>query len=230
MSKVFISQSNYIPWKGYFDNIALCDYFVIYDDMQFTKRDWRNRNYINTANGLSLLTIPVLVKGKYFQKINETIIADTNWNKVHWSKIEHNYKKSDYFKQIGPVIKEWYMSAKQLYLSDINRHFLVSICDYLGIKTILCDSREFYLAEDRNDRLINIVKKLGGTEYFTGPAAKVYLDEMLFKKEGINISYFDYSNYPVYNQNTPNFEHGVSIIDLIINTGPQFKTYLKNLK
>ena len=77
--KVAILQSNYIPWKGYFDMIASVDEFILYDDMQYTRRDWRNRNQIKTAQGLKWLTIPVCVKGKYYQKIRDTEIAKSNW-------------------------------------------------------------------------------------------------------------------------------------------------------
>ena len=93
MKKIAISQSNYIPWKGYFDLINKVDEFILYDDAQFTRRDWRNRNKIKTTKGLHWLTIPVDVKGKYFQKINETKIIDKNWGVKHWQQIKHNYSK-----------------------------------------------------------------------------------------------------------------------------------------
>lgn len=230
MKNIFISQSNYIPWKGYFDNIAQCDCFVIYDDMQFTKRDWRNRNYISTPNGLSLLTIPVSVKGKYFQKINETLISSPDWNKTHWAKIDSIYKQSPFYREIAPLIKDWYYTANFKSLTEINIHFLKLICDFLGIKTLFYDSRDFELAKEKNERLIGIIKSLEGTNYYTGPAAKNYIDENLFNSNGIEITYFNYSNYPEYHQNNPIFQHGVSIIDLIFNTGWDCKKYLKFIK
>ena len=95
--KVAIVQSNYIPWKGYFDLINSVDEFILYDDMQYTMRDWRNRNKIKTKNGLMWLTIPVQVKGKYYQKIRETIISDPQWNRNPWQSISHNYFQAKYF-------------------------------------------------------------------------------------------------------------------------------------
>ena len=92
MKSCIITQSNYIPWKGYFDSINQVDIFVIYDDMQYTKRDWRNRNYIKTPQGLKWLSIPVEVSGKFHQKINETLISDKSWNRSHWESIKQNYK------------------------------------------------------------------------------------------------------------------------------------------
>ena len=68
MKKIAILQSNYIPWKGYFDLINLVDEFILYDDMQYTRRDWRNRNKIKTPSGLQWLSIPVINKGKFYQK------------------------------------------------------------------------------------------------------------------------------------------------------------------
>jgi len=225
--KVVISQSNYIPWKGYFDNIASCDVYVAYDDMQYTKRDWRNRNYIKTEQGLKWLTIPVEVSGKYFQKINETKISEKDWNKSHWGMIERSYKKAPFFQELGPWIKELYMTATSEFLSEINAHFLRAFCEFLDIKTGFKDSREFVLTEGKTEKLVSICKALNATDYFTGPAAKNYMDESLFEKEKINIHYFDYTGYKEYPQLHPPFTHGVSIVDLILNVGSQSKNYLK---
>jgi len=105
MKKVAILQSNYIPWKGYFDMIGLVDEFILYDDMQYTRRDWRNRNKIKTPNGLAWLTIPVEVKGKYFQKINETIISEPQWAKDHWATIKQFYSKARFFKDYKDIFE-----------------------------------------------------------------------------------------------------------------------------
>jgi hypothetical protein len=225
--KVIISQSNYIPWKGYFDNIASSDVFVVYDDMQYTKRDWRNRNYIKTEQGLKWLTIPVEVSGKYFQKINETKISDKTWNLSHWGMLESTYKKAPYFNKYGPWIKELYFTATSEFLTEINIHFLKAFCEFLEIKTIFKDSREFKLAEGKTEKLVQICKELKATEYFTGPAAKNYMDETIFENEKIKIHYFDYSGYKEYTQIHPPFTHGVSIIDLIFHTGSEASKYLK---
>ena len=97
MKKIAISQSNYIPWKGYFDLINSVDEFILYDDMQYTKRDWRNRNKIKTPQGLQWLTIPVHTKAKYYQKISEVMISDKDWATEHWQKIKQNYFKAKFF-------------------------------------------------------------------------------------------------------------------------------------
>ena len=100
MKKVIITQSNYIPWKGFFDSMAQVDAIVLYDDMQYTKRDWRNRNVIKTQQSLKWLSIPVEVKGKYFQKINETKISDSNWNIDHLNQLKQNFKTAKCYKEV----------------------------------------------------------------------------------------------------------------------------------
>lgn len=230
MKKVIITQSNYIPWKGYFDNIAQCDVFVVYDDMQYTKRDWRNRNYIKTAQGLKWLTIPVEVKGKYFQSINQTIISEIDWNVSHCMQLKQNYNKAPYFKEFYPWVEDLYKQASFKTLTEINVHFLKSICSFLEIKTEFMDSRDFKLIEGKTERLVSICKDLGATDYYTGPSAKNYMDESLFFKENIGIKYFDYSGYHEYSQLNPPFEHGVCIWDVIFNTGANAKNYLLYVK
>lgn len=227
MKKVVITQSNYIPWKGYFDSIAIADDFVIYDDMQYTKRDWRNRNLIKTFSGTKWLTIPVEVKGKFFQKINETKISDVDWKKEHWNLIQQNYKRAPFFKEYKDYFEELYLNTKSLYLSEINFRFIKSICELLEINTRFHFSSDFILEEDSTERLVSICKKLEATDYYSGPAAKAYMEETRFENEKIRLNYFDYSNYPEYKQLHEPFYHSVSIIDLIFNTGVNAKSFLK---
>ncbi|MCY7361588.1 MAG: WbqC family protein [Ignavibacteria bacterium] len=228
MKKIIITQSNYIPWKGYFDSINIADEFVIYDDMQYTRRDWRNRNQIKTYDGLKWLSIPVEVKGKYFQKINETKISEPDWAKNHWNVITHNYKKAEYFSEYKDAFEYLYLNNKEEYLSKVNYNFIKSICDILDIKTKIIWSSEFKLLEDRNERLIDICKTCGATDYYSGPAAKAYMDLSLFEKENIKVHWFDYSGYPEYNQLNGEFTHAVSILDLIFNEGPDSKNFMKS--
>lgn len=227
MKKVAILQSNYIPWKGYFDLIGSVDEFIIYDDMQYTRRDWRNRNRIKTRDGVMWLTIPVEVKGKYYQKIRETKVSDSRWNKKHWSHILHNYNKASFFNQYREVFEKEYMNCNEKYLSEINYRFIKLINDILEIDTVIRWSSEFELPEGKTERLISICKECKADVYVSGPAAKEYFDTELAEKEGISVEWFDYSGYIEYNQLYPPFEHGVSIIDLIFNTGDRAREYMK---
>ena len=232
MKKIIITQSNYIPWKGYFDSLAMVDEFVIYDDMQYTKRDWRNRNLIKTSNGLKWLTIPVEVKGKYLQKINETKIADLKWKDDHLRLIKQNYSKSACYKEVFPWIENLYLNCNFELLTEVNQYFIEAINDFLNIKVKIFRSEDFNLAEDRTERLLNICLARGASDYYTGPAAKSYMNEDLFNSNKVQVHYFNYDGYPEYRQLYGTFEHGLSIFDLLLNEGynSSFFMKLKNKK
>lgn len=228
MKKVLITQSNYIPWKGYFDAINAVDEFVIYDDMQYTKRDWRNRNKIKTSQGSQWLSIPVEVSGKFFQKINETVASDPNWGKKHWTILVHNYSKARYFNEYKGVFEEAYLNNSLQNLSMINYCFIKIICEILNIKTPIRWSSEFQLVEGKTERLVQLCKAIGATDYFSGPAAKDYLDERLFSQANVGVHYFDYGGYPEYTQLYGDFDHYVTILDLIFNVGPDAQKFMKS--
>ena len=218
MKKISISQSNYIPWLGYFDLINRVDEFILYDDVQYTRRDWRNRNKIKTPKGLKWLTIPVDVKGKYFQRINETKISDKDWAVKHWQQIKQNYAKAKNFKKYKDIFEELYLNCNEEYLSEINHKFIIAINQILGIKTKVRFSSEFEIYGNRTEKLINICKQSNARIYISGPAARSYFDEQLAKKENIQVKWMNYDNYKEYEQLYPPFEHRVTILDLIFNT------------
>ncbi len=227
--KVSICQSNYIPWKGYFDMIKSADIFVVYDDMQYTKNDWRNRNKIKTPQGVQWITIPVKIDSLH-QKIRDSKIHDTNWHSKHLKTIQLNYAKAAKFRESYDFLADLYHQAGHFtFLTDINHLFLSNICSFLDIKTQFVFSTVFELVEDRTQRLIDICQQLEANVYYSGPAAKAYLNEALFQNAGIEIRYMDYSGYQEYGQLYPPFEHGVSIVDLLMNEGKNAKMYLKNV-
>lgn len=231
MKKIAILQSNYIPWKGYFDIINSVDEFILYDDMQYTRRDWRNRNKIKTPDGVQWLTIPVENKGKFYQKINETEVVDGNWVESHWRSIQCNYGKAKYFHEYEKQIKAVYDECKdERYLSKINYKFICEICNILGIDTKITWSSDYQLVEGKTERLVGLVKAAGGDYYLSGPAAQDYIEDELFEKAGIGLAWMDYSGYPVYTQMSEPFEHGVSVLDLIFNEGPEAGKYMKSFR
>jgi hypothetical protein len=195
--------------------------------MQYTKRDWRNRNLIKTGTGLKWLTIPSAVKGKYEQKINETYIADVNWRQKHVAILKQNYSKAACYKSMLGLVEDMYATADFTNLSSINIHLLKRICTFLNIKTKFINSNELELSGNRSEKLANICTGLGATTYITGPASKEYIEEEIFIAKNIKIEYADYSNYPEYPQLYPPFEHGLSIIDLIFNCGNNAIDYMK---
>ncbi len=228
--KIAILQSNYIPWKGYFDIIASVDEFIFYDEMQYTKNDWRNRNKIKTPNGLHWLSIPVATKGHISQdiKIKDAKIVDKKWAATHWNTIKQFYKKAPYFNAYSDIFENLYKECSQEeYLCKVNYKFIYAINKILEIKTKISFSQDYGLIEGKTERLVDLVKKAGGTEYLSGPAAKDYIEQECFKKADIKLSWMDYSGYPEYPQLYPPFEHGVSILDLIFNCGPQARKYMK---
>jgi len=228
MKRVAILQSNYIPWKGYFDLIAAVDEFILFDDMQYTRRDWRNRNKIKTTAGLKWLTIPVEVKGKYFQIIKDTLISDPQWAKNHWDSIRHAYAKAPFFKHFREPFEKLYLSESMPNrLSEINYRFITAICDILEINTKISWSMDYGVIEGKTERLLDLCKKAGGTEYWSGPAAKDYFDSELAKKENVKVVWMDYSGYPEYHQLFGEFEHGVTVLDLIFNVGSDARRYMK---
>jgi hypothetical protein len=234
MSKrVAILQSNYVPWKGYFDLIRRVDEFILFDDVLYTRRDWRNRNRIKTQHGVAWLTIPVQVKGGYLdQSIQDTVVSDPRWNTLHWKTIVHNYSRARYFKHYSEVFEQLYLGALETHLSLINHRFLTGICELLGISTKFSWSTDYAAnaasPEGKTQRLIVLCQQAGATQYVSGPSARAYIDERLFQEADIQLSYMDYQGYPEYTQLYPPFEHAVSILDLILNEGPSSTNYMKS--
>lgn len=227
MKKIAVTQSNYIPWKGYFDMINKVDVFVIYDDVQYTKREWRNRNRIITKDGLLWLTIPVQVKNRFGQLINETMVSDEKWKIKHWKTIKANYSKAKWFDRYAPIFEDLFKSRLSNNLSEINKIFLSAVCDIMGIETKFLDSSELNLIGDKTERLVNVCIMLDADVYLSGPAARSYLDETKFEEHNIKVEWMYYDNYPEYTQLFPPFEHSVSIVDLIFNEGPDAWEYMK---
>lgn len=227
-SKVLITQSSYWPWRGYFDNIALADQVLLLENVQYTKRDWRNRNRIKLANGVKWITVPVKSKGAYHQLIDEVKIDDHHFIEKHLESIRHAYSQAAAFDLVFPHIENLMQSFKSTQqLSEINQKLIQWVCNYLEIKTPINNAPEG-LSEDPTDRLIELVKQQKAQIYLSGPSAKDYLREEAFLKEGIELQYIDYADYPEYPQLHGNFVSQLSILDLLLNTGKNACQYLKH--
>lgn len=228
MKKVAILQSNYIPWKGYFDMIGAVDEFILYDDMQYTRRDWRNRNQIKTPQGVQWLTVPVRVKGKYDQKIRDTEIDGSDWAVAHWKALAQNYARAPHFAEIAAWLEPLYLAASYTHLSELNRRFIEAVCAYLKIDTVISDSRDYTLVEGKTERLADLCAQAGGTEYVSGPSARDYVDESIFERSGIKLTWFDYAGYPEYPQLWGDFAHGVTVLDLLFNCGKDAGRFMRH--
>lgn len=229
MKTVAILQSNYIPWKGYFDMIAAVDEFIVCDDMQYTRRDWRNRNLIKTPQGVQWLTVPVKVKGKFSQTIRETEIDGSTWARAHWKAISQNYKRAPYFDEVASLCESVYLDREYTHLSVLNLDLIRAVCGYLGIYTKISGPDDSPLVQGKTERLADICARAGGRRYVSGPSAKDYIDESVFRERGIELRWFDYAGYPEYPQKWGEFAHGVSVLDLLFNCGksaPQYMRYV----
>lgn len=225
--RVAILQSNYIPWKGYFDLIASVDEFIIYDDMQYTRRDWRNRNQIKTPQGRQWLTVPVKVKGKYYQTIRETELDGSDWAQAHWKALTLNYCRAPHFEEIASWLEPFYRHSSHTHLSVLNRELIEMICAWLGIKTQIRNSWDYRLVEGKTERLVDLCVQAGASEYISGPAARDYIQEPLFAERSIQLTWFDYAGYPEYPQLWGEFVHGVTILDLLFNCGKHSPRYMR---
>jgi WbqC-like protein family len=224
--RIAIIQSCYVPWRGFFDLISRCDLYVIYDQVQYAKRHWHNRNRIKTAAGLEWLTIPVITKGRYTQRIDEVEI-ERPWVDKHWRSMELAYRHTPFFEALAPTIRGWYdRAAKQSLLTQVNVIFLEEIARLLGLHTRIVRDTTFPAGGEKTERLVAIARAAGADCYLSGPSAKAYLDETLFAEAGIAVEWMDYSGYRDYPQLNGSFEAAVSVLDLLFNVGMDAPRYL----
>lgn len=223
--RVAIVQSSYIPWKGYFDIIHDVDEFVFLDNVQFTSRDWRSRNRIKTANGLFWLSVPA--GSDRNRRICDVVLGDPSWQAKHWKSILHSYSKAPYFNAYRPLFEELYLGRRWNNLSEMNKEMIKRIAeDVLGLSPRFSDSTEYAPAGTKFDLILDLVAKTGATTYLSGPSARGYIEPDRFMAQGVMLEYKDYRGYPEYPQLYPPFEHAVSILDLLFNTGPDASKYI----
>jgi hypothetical protein len=223
--RVAILQSNYIPWKGYFDIIHDVDEFVFHDDIQYTRQDWRNRNRIKTPGGVSWLTIPVGADER--RNICEVELPAGNWALDHWRRLQSSYQQAPFFDDYRPFLHDIYVSRRWHHLSDLNQHLVRTLAtDVLGLRTHFVDSRELELSAGKQERVLEILAKVSADVYVSGPAAKAYLEPDRFMSAGIDLVWKSYAGYPEYPQLHPPFAHDVTILDLLFHTGPDAARYI----
>lgn len=229
---VVVTQSNYLPWRGWFDMLRQADALVLLDSVQFTRRDWRNRNRIKTAQGPAWLTVPVEVKGRYNQAVDETRIQAPGWAEAHLRSIALSYARAPRFAEVFPWLENELLAvANEEFLSRVNETLIRTICTRLGILLpIARDSDLLPRAElpdmEPSERLAALTEAMAGTRYLSGPAAKAYLNPEPFDRRGIEVGWVDYSGYPSYPQLWGEFEPAVSVVDLLLNAGDQAPSLL----
>jgi len=220
--KVAVLQPGYLPWLGFFEQIARVDTFVVYDDVQYTVNDWRNRNRIKTPTDVSWLTVPVK-KEKHLEKFIKDIEIDNSqhWQIKHLGKLQSSYNKAKYFTEIMELIDEIFKKDYK-FLIDVDMDFINKVNEYLSVSTKLIFSSNIPSVGSKSERLLSICKYFSTTHYLSGSAARNYLKESIFTKDGIVIEWQDYK-HPYYNQlwlKEQGFISHLSIIDLLFNQGP----------
>ena len=225
---VVILQPSYIPWRGYFDQICRADLFIFYDDVQYDKRGWRNRNQIKTPNGKQWLTIPVHSRGAQTEHlpIHQIRLAwDLPWNQNHLKALQHSYAKAPYFRQYMPLLEEFYQRRDE-FLADFTIAFTIALARELGnVRTRFMRSSEIAgINGQKTDRLLQILRAVDATHYLSGPSARDYIEKEKFAAAGIRLEYMEY-NYPEYPQLYPPFDPYVSVLDLLFMTGSEAYRY-----
>ena len=225
MHRVAILQSNYLPWKGYFRIIDSVDHFLFYDDVQYTKNDWRNRNKIIINGDLKWLTIPVGPSSKLL--IDEVLLPNGGWREEHLRKIVQAYRYTDNFSKVYEFISRILTDENILTLSDLNQTIIQRISiEWLKIETYFDSSKRHALLTTKSERVLELCKNVNATHYLSGPAAQSYLKVDDFMAEGITVEWMDYEVFGKYNQKSDTFQHSVSIIDVLFNVGFQAKLYI----
>ncbi len=225
MRKIAMLQPNYIPWKGVFDLISRVDVFVFYDDVQYTKRDWRNRNKIKTKEGEIWLTVPV--KGSGRQLICDVEIDNSkNWQENHYKTIKNNYLKAPHFKNYEYLLEEIYLKRTWEKISDLDIFATKIIAEALGLKPKWVLASELNVQGSKDgEKVIEICKKLECNYFINGPSAREFMDEAKFKAENIQLDYIEYK-YEEYRQTFKPFVHSVSVLDVLFNCGDEAKKFI----
>ena len=226
---VVILQPSYIPWRGYFDQIRRADLFIFYDDVQYDKRSWRNRNQIKTPHGKQWLTIPVYSRGAQTQNIpihQIQIVWETSWNETHLKAIQQSYSKAPHFEQYLPLLETFFLRHDE-FLADFTIDFTIALARALGnTHTRFMRSSEISgINGQKTDRLIQILQAVGATHYISGPSAQDYIEQEKFDHAGVTLEYMQY-DYPEYSQLYPPFDPYVSVLDLLFMTGAEAPQYI----
>ncbi len=216
-----VLQPSFLPWRGVFHLIQRADVFVFYDDVQYDKHGWRNRNRIKTAAGTQWLTVPVLAKGNVDTglPINEVRLGRTeNWPRKHLASLRQSYKKAPFFDKYWPLVESFYANTPET-LADFTIDTTKQLAQALGLaKTKFLRSSELQVVGVRNDRLLSLLQKVGATHYISGPSAQSYIDANAFAAAQISLEYQVY-DYPEYVQLYPPYDPQVSVLDLLFMKG-----------
>jgi len=227
--RVVILQPGYLPWLGFFDQMDKSDVFIMYDDVQYDKHGWRNRNRIKTAQGAQWLTVPVLIKGQDNPLIKEVLINNrVDWRRAHLKSVQQSYSRAPFFDKYFAIFEDIY-SKNWKYLVDVDMAFIFAIVEAIGLTAKIEVSSSLGIVGNSTQRLVDICLHFVATDYLTGDSAKDYLDESLFSQHDIKLEYHHYQ-HPRYNQLYGEFIPYMSVVDLVFNHGESSLDILTNRK
>jgi hypothetical protein len=231
LKRISLLQSNYLPWRGYFDFMAKSDEFIVYDSCQYTVNDWRNRNQVKTHDGVRWITVPVITKGRFGQRITDAEVVDHKWVKTHLSTLAASLGKAEYGKQAMEMLSGCYeLATKTRWLHEINVGFLEAIHSSLGFECDLTDDSKYGVETldelSPSAKVAELVQRAEGTRYLTGPRGLDYLDLDDFTTRDIAVDVLDYSALQPYPQLYGDFVDHLSIVDLLANAGGESRSYL----
>lgn len=225
MTTLAVLQPSYLPWLGFFDQVRRCDYFVIYDDVQYDKNGWRNRNRIKSATGPVWLTVPVRTRGRLRQQINEVEIVNTaSWARKHVRTIAEAYARAPYCSTYLPLLAEL-LERKWQRLVDLDIALIALMCDWFGLDVPMVRASDLTIPGDRNGRLLAFCRHFGANIYLSGDAAQAYLDVDQFAACGIQVEWQNF-RHPQYPQQHGPFLSHLSALDLVLNVGGESQAML----
>ena len=215
-----VLQPGYLPWLGFFDQMRRCDIFICYDDVQYDKHGWRNRNRIKSPKGPHWLTVPVRHKGLGWPKIKEIEIDNqTGWARKHVGTIRQFYAEAPYVNQYLPMLEELLMKPWVL-LVDLDLAVIEMMSGWLGLKGRVVRSSSLGIEGAQSERLYKLCKHFGVNRYLSGDSARNYLDLDLFERNNVSVIWQQYQ-HPVYPQQHGEFVPYLSALDLVLNCGPE---------
>ena len=224
--RVTILQPSYLPWLGFFEQMSRADKFVLLDDVQYTRRDWRNRNRIRVKESWVWLTVPVQQKRRFSQSLLETRIDNSlPWRRKHLETLRQHYCKAPFFEKYFPRCQQVY-EQEWTFLFDLCLETIHLIKEEMGIETPFLRSSEMKPSGEKTQRLVSICRELGATHYLSGELGSNYISEEDFSSQGIGLEYQNY-DHTVYPQRYPGFVPHLSAIDLLFNWGEQSLGILK---
>lgn len=218
--KLSAHQLNYLPHPQLLSKINYSDSFVYLMNIQFEKKSWQSRNFINSNRNKLMLSVPIKNKDTIQLIKDIKIDNDTKWSIKHFKSILTNYSKSNYFKQYIDFFDEIYLKKKWIYLADFNEKVLLYLIKELNITTRILSDEEFSFKEKKTNYLIELCRNFEATTYISNKGSQDYVDLGLFKKNNINHFFINYKNY-VYDNKNKEILNNLSIFDMLFNCGPK---------